>query len=152
MKFLLEGYKSLLFIALSFFILYSCSFSGWVPTSSLVPKYQVDRPADVASNQEPVVILYGTNWCYWCGVAKDFMKKNKIKFVEKNFDDTKEKEKLNKFAKEVGYDGRLNAVPIFVINKAIIVGYNPEQILCEIGRRKNCRFKLFTTWETPIGK
>lgn len=77
------------------------------------------------------------------------MKKNKISYVEQSVEDPKIKKKLTEYAKKIGYTGRLDAVPIFAINKKIIVGYNPEQILKEIGRRKTS-VRDFTTWETPL--
>jgi len=152
MVFAHERYKNLLFGFLALFILYSCSFSKWEPTSSLEPNIDYINQADISLAEEPLVIIYATSWCYWCSVAKKFMAKQNIKFSEKNYENPKERERLNQFAKEVGYTGRLNSVPIFIVNKTVIVGYNPEQLLCEIGRRKNCKLKLFTTWETPIRK
>ena len=77
------------------------------------------------------------------------MSKNKVSYVEQNVEHPGVKKKLKEYAKKIGYTGRLNAVPIFAINKKIIVGYNPEQILKEIGRRKT-GVRNFTTWETPL--
>ena len=33
------------------------------------------------------VTLYTTSECYYCDVARDFLKRNQIRFIEKNFDD-----------------------------------------------------------------
>ena len=100
-------------------------------------------------NTEKVVVVYSTDWCHWCDVAKKFMKKNKINIIEKDYSDPKVKKKLVRFAKSVGFTEDLESVPIFVIGKKIFVGYNQKQILCEIGREK-CLNRFFTTWRTPL--
>ena len=138
--------KRLIFGFLSLLIIASCATSNWVTTSSLVEKKPAPTPP---LKGEKVVIVYSTDWCYWCKEAKKFMTENKIKFFERNYDDPAEKKKLKQFADEVKYTGRLDAVPLFIIGKKILVGYNPKQILCEIGRNK-CLTKTFTTWETPL--
>ena len=79
------------------------------------------------------------------------MEKNKITFFERDFDDPIEKEKLKQFAKEVGFTEELNAVPIFIIEKKILIGFSAKQILCELGRGE-CGSRRFTTWETPLRK
>jgi len=128
-------------------IIVSCATSKWIPTSLLTPEESKTDPI----KNEKIVIIYSTNWCYWCKVAKEFMTKNKIKFFVKDYDNPKEKKRLKDFADEIGYTERLDSVPILVIGRKILVGYNSEQILCEIGRKK-CTIKLFTTWETPLRK
>ena len=94
-------------------------------------------------------MLYSTDWCYWCKVSKKWMTKEKINFMERDYDYPAEKKKLMDYAKTIGYAGNLDAVPIFVIVTKIIVGYNPKQVLCEIGRTK-CKTNNFTTWRTPL--
>jgi len=112
-------------------------------------KKETDIWEPAVKNTEKVVVIYSTGWCYWCKVAKEFMKKNKINFIEKNYSSPKVKKKLAQFAKSVGFIEELESVPIFVIGKKIFVGYNPKQILCEIGREK-CLDRLFTKWRTPL--
>ena len=138
--------KRLIFVFLSLFIIASCATSKWTTTSLLAE----DKPAATAPIKgEKVVIIYSTDWCYWCKEAKKFLEENKIRFFERDYDDPEEKTKLKQFADEIKYTGRLNAIPIFVIGKKILIGYNAKQILCEIGRNK-CVSKTFTTWETPL--
>ena len=137
-----------IFIFLSLFIIVSCSTSRWVPTASLVPD-NIQETLPVKG--EKIVIIYSTDWCYWCKFAKKFMVDNKITFIERDYDNPKNKKKLKDFANKIGYSGRLDAVPTFVIGRKILVGFSAEQILCEIGRKK-CKSTLFTTWETPLRK
>ena len=77
------------------------------------------------------------------------MKKEKIKFLERDYDDPFHKKKIKEYAKIIGYEGNLDSVPIFVIGTKIIVGYNPKQILSEIGRTKS-KTNLYSTWRTPL--
>ena len=77
------------------------------------------------------------------------MDKNSIIYVEQDLEKPSVQKKLKKFADSIGHTERLNSVPIFAINKKIYVGYNPEQILNAIGRKKS-NVKLYTTWETPL--
>ena len=140
--------QRLIFTALALFIIMSCGTTGWQPTAIHHPE------SDSIQQTEPkkgefIVMLYSTDWCYWCKVAKKWMTKEKIKFVERDYDDPEEKKKLMDYAKTIGYAGNLDAVPIFVIGTKIIVGYNPKQVLCEIGRTK-CKTSLFSTWRTPL--
>tara|TARA_R110002020_G_C16255479_1_gene770110 strand:- start:283 stop:708 length:426 start_codon:yes stop_codon:yes gene_type:complete len=140
--------KKTLFILLSFFILATCTTTEWVATSSLGGDKMSPTPRP---RGEKLVIIYTADWCYWCKRAKEFMKKNKIVFFERNFDDPNEKKKLKQFAKEVKFTESLDAIPIFIIGRKILIGYSAKQILCELGRKK-CLFKTFTTWETPLRK
>jgi glutaredoxin len=138
--------KRLIFVFLSLFIVTSCATSKWTATSLLTE----DSPQVTAPiKEERLVVIYTTDWCYWCKEAKKFMKEHKTKFFERDYDNPEEKTKLKQFADETKYTGRLNAIPLFVIGRKILIGYNAKQILCEIGRNK-CVSKTFTTWETPL--
>ena len=139
--------KANAYCALAFFIIASCVTTEWKPTTFYhQDNIQVTTPV----KGEHVVVIYSTSWCYWCKVAKEWMKKHNITYVEFDYDDPLVKKKLKAFADSIGYDGRLDGVPIFRINNKLFVGYNPEQLLCEIGRSKCSTSKLFTTWETPL--
>lgn len=68
------------------------------------------------------VIVYSTEACPWCRVAKDFLKENNIEFESKDVaeDEAARNELLEK-------SGRLG-VPVLDINGTIIVGFNQEAI------------------------
>ena len=36
---------------------------------------------EIAQQEQPVVVIYSTEWCHWCKKAKAFMKEKKIKFI-----------------------------------------------------------------------
>ena len=139
-------FKSSLFALISFFIITACATTEWKPTTFYSQdNLQITTPTP----GEHIVVIYTTEWCYWCKVAKKWMVKNSITYVEQDLKDPDAQKKLRKFADSIGHTERLNSVPIFAINKKIYVGYNPEQILDAIGRKKSS-IKLFTTWETPL--
>lgn len=80
------------------------------------------------------VTLYATPECYYCDVARDFLNKNQIKFVEKNFDNFKDRQELYTIANQIKFDKKdLDGVPTFVFeseeNTRIIVGYSQEELL-----------------------
>ena len=79
------------------------------------------------------------------------MTKEKIQFVEKNYDDPIVKKKLKEYAKTIGYTGNLDSVPIFVIGTELMVGYNPNKILKAVGR-KQINKNIDSSWETPLRK
>jgi glutaredoxin-like YruB-family protein len=68
------------------------------------------------------VIVYSTEACPWCRVAKDFLKENNIEFESKDVaeDEAAKNELLEK-------SGRMG-VPVLDINGTIIVGFNQEAI------------------------
>mgnify|MGYP003119396572 FL=1 len=139
-------FKSTLFAIISLFIITACTTTEWKPTTFYSQdNLQVTTPAP----GEHIVVIYTTKWCYWCKVAKKWLVKNSITYVEQDLEKPSVQKKLKKFADSIGYTERLNSVPIFAINKKIYVGYNPEQVLDAIGRKKS-NVKLYTTWETPL--
>ena len=140
--------QKLVFTLFALLIITSCVSSQWSPTTIYHPETEnIQTTTPIAG--EYIVMIYSTDWCYWCKVAKKWMKKEKIKFLERDYDDPFHKKKLKEYAKTIGYKGDLNSVPIFVIGKKILIGYNPDQILCEIGRSK-CSSQLFSSWQTPL--
>tara|TARA_R110000824_G_scaffold31089_12_gene101571 strand:+ start:454 stop:861 length:408 start_codon:yes stop_codon:yes gene_type:complete len=101
----------------------------------------------------PSVTLYSTSWCSWCTKAKKFLKERGVPYVEKDFDNYQIREELFKLAETLGYDpAKLNGVPIFVINKTIIVGYNRKAILCALGKTKCLNLEFIDTRQYSITK
>jgi len=101
----------------------------------------------------PAVTLYSTSWCGWCKTAKKFLRERGISYIEKNFDNYQLRSALFKLAEAWGYDpAKLNGVPIFVINKTIIVGYNKKAILCALGKTKCLNLEFIDTRQYSIIK
>jgi len=72
--------------------------------------------------EKPKVTIYTTNTCPYCDMAKDFFKKNKIEFVEK---DVRADETARAEAQEKSGQG---GVTVIEINGQIIVGFDKEAI------------------------
>ena len=80
------------------------------------------------------VTLYTTPECHYCDVARGFLKRNQIRFIEKNFDDPEDRQELFDIADRIKFDkSRLDGVPAFVFetkdNTSIIVGYSNAELL-----------------------
>tara|TARA_R100000008_G_scaffold83920_1_gene70077 strand:- start:4403 stop:4783 length:381 start_codon:yes stop_codon:yes gene_type:complete len=84
---------------------------------------------ETVSLNDDVVVLYSTSWCSWCDKAKEFLKDNEIHYIEKDFENDNDYEQLVKYAKSIGYKGRLSAVPLFIVKGKIIVGFQPLEII-----------------------
>ena len=81
--------------------------------------------------EQPTVIIYSTGWCGYCTKAKEFMTKRGIEFIERHPKNSKDFKELVDLAKKLGIDtNSLNVVPIFIIRNKIIIGFNPQEILC----------------------
>lgn len=66
--------------------------------------------------------VYSTSICPWCHKVKDFLKKNKVKFENK--DVAENEEARNEMIEKSGQMG----VPVIDIDGEIIVGYDIEKI------------------------
>ncbi len=69
------------------------------------------------------VIVYSTPTCPYCVIAKEFLKKNNIEFIDK--DVSRDRNSANEMIAKSGQMG----VPVLDINGEILVGYDPEAIL-----------------------
>ena len=68
------------------------------------------------------VTVYSTSTCPWCVVAKDYLKKNHIKFADVNVGEDYDK------AKEMIAKSGQMGVPVIDINGWIIVGFDKVRI------------------------
>jgi glutaredoxin len=73
------------------------------------------------------VILYATSWCGYCKKTRQFLNENSISFYEYDIEKS-----------AIGHDqyraigGR--GVPVLLVNKNVIRGYNPDEILKYLDR------------------
>ncbi len=73
------------------------------------------------------VILYSTPTCQWCAMTKEFFKKNKISFTNKDVSKNKKNsQEMYRKSKQLG-------VPVIDIGGKIIIGYNEEKFRKELG-------------------
>ena len=68
------------------------------------------------------VKVYSTTTCPWCTKAKEFLKKNNIKFKDINI--SEDEKARNKIIEKSGQIG----VPIIEIDNEIIVGFDESKI------------------------
>ena len=73
------------------------------------------------------VTIYTTKTCPWCAKTKEFFKKHKVKYTEK--DVGKSKKNAEQMIKKSGQSG----TPVIDIGGEIIVGYNESKIKRELG-------------------
>ena len=111
--------------------------------------------AAIEDNKEPppqddTVILYSASWCYWCVKMKEFLIENDIDFVEMDYENEKDREKLIKFAESISYKGNISAVPLMIIKGQILIGYRPLEVL-KILDRKSGRIKVLSRGEQGDG-
>lgn len=66
--------------------------------------------------------IYTTSTCYWCQVAKEFFKKNRIKYkeIDVTFNPIAQFELIKK-SRQIG-------VPVLDIDGQIIIGFDRDQI------------------------
>lgn len=68
------------------------------------------------------VKIYTTDTCPYCHMAKDYFNKRKIKFKEINL--SKDDKKVGEMVKISGQNG----VPVIVIGKMVIIGFDKSAI------------------------
>jgi len=68
------------------------------------------------------VKLYSINTCFYCELAKDFLRKHNINFEEINVEE--DQEAIEKLVKKSGQTG----VPVIEIGKEIIIGFDKERL------------------------
>jgi glutaredoxin-like YruB-family protein len=73
------------------------------------------------------VIVYSTDSCPFCTMAKDFLKHKKVKFDEVNV--AEDEGKLQEMLKKSGQTG----VPVLDIGGEIIIGFDEQRIKTALG-------------------
>ena len=73
-------------------------------------------------DKEMKIIVYSTESCPYCVMAKDFLKKNKVKFIEVDVNRDK------KAAVEMTKKSHQSGVPVIDVDGEIIVGFEKERL------------------------
>tara|TARA_B100000287_G_C20461630_1_gene713597 strand:- start:161 stop:442 length:282 start_codon:yes stop_codon:yes gene_type:complete len=81
---------------------------------------------------------------------KEFLVENDIDFVEMDYENEKDREKLVNFAESISYKGNISAVPLMIIKGRILIGYRPLEVL-KILDRKSGRIKVLSREEQGDG-
>ncbi len=72
------------------------------------------------------VIVYSTKTCPWCIKVKEFLKTNKVSFIEKDVSNEKN-------AKEMFEKSKQRSVPVIDIDGEIIVGSDESKLKKALG-------------------
>lgn len=126
----------------AFFILYVMLFCFVGAFAACNPDVVKQWSTEETSTKIKQVTIYSTSWCGWCVKAKKFLDDYGVKYTEKSLESKEDREELVKIAEKLGYNGELNAVPLFIIGNEIIVGFNPKELICKIGLKK-CTLQHF---------
>jgi len=91
------------------------------------------------------VIMFTTQTCPSCKIAKQFLFQNKIQFEQKDINvDAKAREELRRRS--------ISGVPTFLIGKDFVTGFNPAKILKLVDHRVVECEKCTTKIRVPINK
>ena len=76
------------------------------------------------SEDKPTVIIYSTNWCAYCKMARQYMTGLDVPVEEKNIEEDEDahKELMDKIG------GNFRGVPVIDINGGIILGFDRAKI------------------------
>ena len=76
------------------------------------------------SEEKPAVIIYSTNWCAYCKMARQYLMGLSVSTVEKNIeeDEAAHQELMDKIG------GNFRGVPVIDINGDIILGFDRAKI------------------------
>lgn len=76
------------------------------------------------SEDKPTVIIYSTNWCAYCKMARQYMAGLDVPVEEKNIEEDEDahKELMDKIG------GNFRGVPVIDINGDIILGFDRAKI------------------------
>lgn len=80
-----------------------------------------DEPVTLTRADPPKIIMYGTQNCRYCYLAKSFFEKHNLPYVEY---DIEQSEKHMKMFRLLGGTG----TPLIIINKEIIHGFNESRM------------------------
>jgi len=82
-----------------------------------------------AGKTAPIIVVYSTPDCQYCGMAKSYLLSKGLKFVDYNVDKDKEK------AKEMMMISGQGGVPVIDINHRIIIGFDRQLIDDALSRK-----------------
>ena len=136
---LIAGYI-LVFLGFFLAMTFTLSYNG------CASNYKILKNGDTVIKKKKVRVWTGTD-CYYCDKAKEFFKKHKIKYTEKNFSCKSCLVELFSIADKLKFDkNKLDGVPIIVIDKdKIIVGYSPGELKCLL-LNKECYRRVFNRY------
>jgi glutaredoxin-like YruB-family protein len=76
------------------------------------------------NTDDATAIVYSTNWCAYCKMAKQYLTQKGVKYVEKNIEESDDDR--NELMAKIG--GNFRGVPVLDINGEIILGFDRARI------------------------
>jgi glutaredoxin len=92
--------------------------------------------AQQSPSSAPVVILYSADWCWWCDKAEKFLVDNNIQYVNRDIEDPVVFKKLEEIAKKLNYKRNLGIVPLFIIGRDVVAGFDPISVMAYLEKAK----------------
>ena len=80
-----------------------------------------DDPVVINQSNPPEIIMFGSQSCHYCAIARSFFKKHKLAYIEKDIDQSIEH-------REMFYRLGGQGTPLIIVNKSIISGFDEKQI------------------------
>ena len=110
---------------------------GTYPTRVVSRKeYEAGLPAveQAAGGARTEVVFYSTSWCPVCDKARSYLKRKKVRYVEKDVEKTPGAQKeLQARAAKAGV--RLSGVPVFVVGDRVLPGFDPSVLDSILSKR-----------------
>jgi len=80
-----------------------------------------DEPVVFNKANPPEIVMFGSQSCRYCAVARSFFKKHELPYIEHDIDQSVKH-------REMFYRLGGQGTPLIIINKSIIRGYDEKQI------------------------
>jgi len=103
-----------------------------ISCAGLSPRPQAEAPPYPV----PVVILYSADWCWWCEKAEAFLIDNKIQYVKRDIEDPVVFKRLEEIAEKLNYKRNLGVVPLFIVGRDIVAGFDPISVMAYLEKAK----------------
>ena len=102
------------------FIIVTLFIAGYFFIQQYTQQYVSDEPV-VLTKTDPKIIMYSTQSCMYCYIAKEFFKKHQLPYTEYNLDTSNEH--MQTFYRLGG-----RGTPLLIVNNNIIHGYDEKMI------------------------
>jgi len=99
------------------FIIFALFLAGYFFIQQYTQQLISDEPVTLSKGNPPSIIMYSSQSCMYCHVAKQFFTKHNLPFTEYDIDDSLKNREM--FAILGG-----RGTPLLIINKEIIHGYD----------------------------
>lgn len=103
------------------FIMFALFIAGYFFIQQYTEQYISDAPVTLTKADPPSIIIYTSESCMYCHIAKQFFRKHNLPFTEYDIDNS---DKNRQMFYILGGRG----TPLIIVNKEIISGYDERLI------------------------